>query len=113
MTKKSAVAASRRHEKYERLIATAQGVAAIPTAVAHPCEETALQGAIEAAQAGMISPILVGPAQKIRAVAERCGLDIGAYELTDVPHSQAAAAKAVELVRAGRAELLMKGSLHT
>lgn len=113
MTKKAISAAPRKHEKYERLITRARQVGAVPTAVAHPCEETALEGAIEAAQAGMISPILVGPAAKIAEVAKRCGIDLKPYELVDVPHSNAAAAKAVELVRAGKAELLMKGSLHT
>ncbi|HET6466956.1 MAG TPA: phosphate acetyltransferase [Geminicoccaceae bacterium] len=109
----AAGAAGRAHAKYERLIAAARKVEAVPTAVAHPCDESSLSGAVEAAQARMIRPILVGPVQKIRAVAKKCGLDLAGLELVDVPHSHAAAAKAVELVRAGRAELLMKGSLHT
>jgi phosphate acetyltransferase len=103
----------RRHEKYDRLIAKASGIPAIPTAVAHPCDETSLNGALDAAAAGMIVPILVGPEGKIRGVAEKIGVDVEACEILDVPHSHAAAAKAVELVRAGRAELIMKGSLHT
>jgi phosphate acetyltransferase len=103
----------RRHEKYDRLIAKARDIPAIPTAVAHPCDETSLKGALDAATAGMILPILVGPERKIREVAQKIGVDIGAAEIVDVPHSHAAAAKAVELVRAGRAELIMKGSLHT
>jgi phosphate acetyltransferase len=81
--------------------------------VAHPCDEPALTAAVEAARAGLISPILVGPADRIRGVAKNTGLDLGSCEVEDVPHSHAAAARAVELVRAGRAELLMKGSLHT
>jgi phosphate acetyltransferase len=81
--------------------------------VAHPCDESSLRGAIEAAQAGVIVPILVGPAAKISAVARQSGLDIGRYEIVDVPHSHAAAAKAVELIHQSRGELLMKGSLHT
>jgi phosphate acetyltransferase len=81
--------------------------------VAHPCDDTSLRGAVEAAAEGIIAPILVGPRHKILAAAEESGLDVGRFELVDVPHSHAAAAKAVELVRAGRAELLMKGSLHT
>jgi phosphate acetyltransferase len=105
--------APRRHEKYERLIATARTTPGIPTAVAHPCEEAALRGAVEAAQAGMIVPILVGPVGRMKAIAEVAGLDIAPYEQVDVPHSHAAAARAVELVRGGSAELLMKGSLHS
>jgi phosphotransacetylase len=85
----------------------------IPTAVAHPCEQTALAGAIEAAQKRLITPILVGPASKIEAVAKSSGIDLHETQIVDTPHGQASAAKAVELVRQGRAELLMKGSLHT
>src|SRR5690349_4021419 len=104
---------ARRHEKYERLIAATRDIRSVPCAVAHPCDETSLKGAVEAASEGIIAPILVGPRHKIEAVAREHGLDIGRFELVDAPHSHAAAAKAVELVRAGRAELLMKGSLHT
>jgi phosphate acetyltransferase len=68
---------------------------------------------VEAAQAGIIRPIFVGPAAKITAVAREHKLDIGKYELVDVEHSEDAAAKGVELIRAGKGELLMKGSLHT
>jgi phosphate acetyltransferase len=103
----------RRHEKYDRLIAAARGNPAIPTAVAHPCDETSLKGALDAAAAGMIVPVLVGPEGKVRDVAEKLGVDIKSYEIVDAPHSHAAAAKAVEFVRAGRVELIMKGSLHT
>jgi phosphate acetyltransferase len=101
------------HSKYERLIATAKQVPAATTIVVHPCEETALRGPIEAAQAGIIVPILVGPAAKIAAVAREHRLDIGRFEIVDVPHSDAAAAKAVELIHQSKGELLMKGSLHT
>src|SRR5882724_6943044 len=99
--------------KYERLIARAKQVSAATTVVVHPCEETALRGPIEAAEAGIIVPILVGPAAKITGVAREHGLDIGRYEIVDVPHSEAAAAKAVELIHESKGELLMKGSLHT
>jgi phosphotransacetylase len=99
--------------KYELLLERCRGLAPIPTAVAHPCEEGALAGAIEAAVRGLITPILVGPVVKILDVAKRIGADLAGTELVDVPHSHAAAAKAVELVRQGRAEALMKGSLHT
>ena len=101
------------HAKYERLIKKAKEVPAATTMVVHPCDETSLRGSTEAAEAGIIIPILVGPAAKITAVAHKHKLDISHYELIDVAHSEAAAAKAVELVRAGSAELLMKGSLHT
>jgi phosphate acetyltransferase len=99
--------------KYEVLLAHCRSMAPIPTAVAHPCEESALAGAIEAASKGLITPILVGPQAKIAEVARRARLDLGSFEIVDAPHSHAAAAKAVEIVREGRAELLMKGSLHT
>ena len=99
--------------KYERLLARCEGLAPVPTAVAHPCEATALNGAIEAAQKGLIAPLLVGPAAKIAEVADSAKIDLDNLPIVDVPHSHAAAAKAVELVREGKAELLMKGSLHT
>ena len=113
MNKKAVVSQLRQHEKYERLIAAAKGLRAVTTAVAHPCDETSLRGALEAAQAGMIIPILVGPKEKLVGLAKSLGLDIEGVEIVDVPHSQAAAEKAVELVRVGKAELLMKGSLHS
>ncbi|MFS8112300.1 phosphate acetyltransferase [Rhizobium jaguaris] len=102
-----------RHEKYERLIARAKQAPAMTTAVAHPCDETSLRGAVEAAEVGLMRPILVGPAEKVRAVAKEYDLDISPFELVDAPHSDAAAAKSVEIIREGRADLLMKGSLHT
>ncbi len=103
----------RRHEKYEKLIARCQGSAPVPTAVAHPCDETSLSAVADAAKAGIIRPLLVGPAGKIRALADKLEIDLDGYEIVDAPHSHAAADKAVELVRLGKAELLMKGSLHT
>ena len=93
--------------KYERLLERCQGLAPIPTAVAYPCEETALTGALGAAKSGMIIPILVGPAATIAALAKAKGLDLGGVEVVDVADSRAAAAQAVELVRTGKAELLM------
>jgi len=101
------------HEKYQRLIEGAKALKAVATAVAHPCDESSLSGAVDAAKLGLIKPILVGPKAKIEAVAKQFKLDISGYEVVDAPHSHAAAAKAVELVRAGKAEALMKGSLHT
>jgi phosphate acetyltransferase len=101
------------HEKYQRLLDTAKTLQPVVTAVAHPCDESSLSGAVDAAKLGLIKPILVGPKAKIDAVAKQYKLNISDYELVDAPHSNAAAAKAVELVRAGKAEALMKGSLHT
>jgi phosphotransacetylase len=88
-------------------------LAPVPTAVAHPCEVSALQGAVEAAQKGLIEPLLVGPANKIAEIAESAKIDLGNLTIVDVADSHAAAKKAVELIRAGKAEILMKGSLHT
>jgi phosphotransacetylase len=99
--------------KYERLIARAKQIPAAITVVVHPCEETALRGPVQAAEAGVIKPILVGPAAKIAAVAREHQLNISRFEIIDVPHSHAAAAKAVELIQQSKGELLMKGSLHT
>ena len=103
----------RPHAKYERLIAAAKAVPAVATIVVHPCDESSLRGAVESAEAGIISPILVGPTAKITGTASRYNLDIGKFELIDAPHSEAAAAKAVELIHAAKGEMLMKGSLHT
>jgi phosphate acetyltransferase len=99
--------------KYERLIERAKQVPPATTVVVHPCDETSLRGPVEAAEAGIIVPILVGPAAKIAAVAREHRLDIDRFQIVDVPHSEAAAAKAVELIHASKGELLMKGSLHT
>jgi phosphate acetyltransferase len=99
--------------KYERLLEQCHGMAPIPTAVAYPCEETALEGAIDASKNGLIAPILVGPASAIRTLAKAKGIDLGAARVVDVATSHDAAARAVELVRKGEAELLMKGSLHS
>jgi phosphate acetyltransferase len=99
--------------KYEQMLVRCKHLKPVPTAVAHPCEESALAGAIEAATLGLIVPILVGPRDKIEAIAKSAKVDISAYELVDTPHSQASATKAVELLREAKAELLMKGSLHT
>ena len=99
--------------KYEQLLALCSGLAPATTAVAHPCEASALTGALDAARLRLIQPILVGPSAKIAAVAKECGLALDGIRVVDVPHSHAAATRAVELVRAGEAEVLMKGSLHT
>jgi phosphate acetyltransferase len=102
-----------KHEKYESLLAHVKALPPVPTAVAHPCDESSLTGALEAARLGLIAPILVGPSARIKAVAEQCGLKLSGIEIIDTPHSHASATEAVRLVREGRAECLMKGSLHT
>lgn len=98
---------------YKMLMDAAREKEAITVAVAHPCDDASLTAAIDAAHEGLIHPILVGPQAKIRAVAEREGLDLTPFPLVDAAHSHDAAAKAVALVRSGEAEALMKGSLHT
>jgi phosphate acetyltransferase len=99
--------------KYDRLIARAQQVPAPNGIIVHPCDETSLRGAVDAADAGLIVPILVGPAARIRAVAREHKLDVDRFEIVDAADGVEAAAKAVELIHAGKGELLMKGSLHT
>jgi phosphotransacetylase len=99
--------------KYEALLERCRGLEPVPTAVAHPCEETALAAAIEAARKGLIAPILVGPAAKIKDIAKKSGINLGETSIVDAPHSAAAAARAVALIREGKAEVLMKGSLHS
>lgn len=105
--------AGARHGVYQALLDRCQGVAPIRTAVAHPCDAASLAGAMQAAALGLIEPILVGPSARIRAAAAAAGVDIAAFRLVDTPHSHAAAAQAVRLVREGEAAMLMKGSLHT
>ena len=99
--------------RYEHLIHMAQKQPAIRTAVAHPCGDASLQSAVEAARLHLIQPVLVGPAERVRGVAEAGGFDITGMEIIDAAHSHESAAKAVALVSAGQAEALMKGSLHT
>ena len=101
------------HEKYLQLINRAKAVRPTVTAVAHPCDESSLQAVVEAARLGLIEPILVGPASRLREVAERASLDLSAFRQVDSAFSHESAAKAVGLVRSGQAEVLMKGSLHT
>jgi phosphotransacetylase len=99
--------------KYEALLERCRSLSPVPTAVAHPCEESALAGAVEASQKKLIAPILVGPKDKIVAIAKSAGVDLGGLEIIDATHSHDSAEKAVALVREGRAEVLMKGSLHS
>ncbi len=102
-----------KHEKYRRLIDYCSALPPTPTAVAYPCDQSSLQGVVDAARSNLIAPILVGPRERIEALAAQHGIDIDGLPIEDAPYSQAAAARAVELVREGRAEALMKGSLHT
>jgi phosphotransacetylase len=99
--------------KYEQLLLRCKSLKPVPTAVAHPCEATALSAAVEAANKALIIPILVGPRDKIESAAKSAGIDLGNLQIVDVPHSHASATKAVELLREAQAEVLMKGSLHT
>jgi phosphate acetyltransferase len=99
--------------KYEVLLERCRKLEPVRTAVAHPCEASALTAAIEAAEKNLIAPILVGPIDKIKEVADAVGVELNGFEIIDAQHSHDSAEKAVALVREGRAEVLMKGSLHT
>jgi len=101
------------HPYFDHLIAAAREQGPVTVAVAHACDRYALEAALDAARLGLVTPILVGPQARIHAAAEAASLDITALPLVDTEHSHASAARAVELVREGRAAVLMKGSLHT
>jgi phosphate acetyltransferase len=103
----------RSRERYERLLHVAQSLPPVTTAVAHPCDEVSLKGTVEAARLGLIAPIVVGPPDRLRDVAARAELDISGFPLRESAHSHDSAEQAVALVREGKAEALMKGSLHT
>ncbi|MGY4827627.1 phosphate acetyltransferase [Sphaerotilaceae bacterium SBD11-9] len=102
-----------KHGKYQRLIDFCKTLPPTPTAVAHPCDRSSLEGALQAAELGLIDPILVGPKARIEATAKENDLDLGKVQIVDTPYSEASATAAVALVREGKAEALMKGSLHT
>ena len=104
---------SSKHAKYRQLIARCKELAPAPCAVAHPCDESSLRGAVEAGEMGLFKPILVGPTARIQAVAAQAKIDLAGIELVDAPHSHGSADIAVHLAREGRVEMLMKGSLHT
>jgi len=104
---------SRKHEKYDRLIAFCKALPPTPTAVAYPCDQSSLQGAVDAARLGLIAPILIGPEARIKATAAANDIDLAGTEIIDSPAPETSAAVAVEQVRSGKAEALMKGSLHT
>lgn len=104
------------HERgagFDALLEATHALDPVPTAVVHPCDALSLEGALEAGMKGMIVPVLVGPKAKILAVAEDCERDISDIEIVDVPHSHAAAEKAVALARSGKVNMLMKGKIHT
>jgi phosphate acetyltransferase len=105
--------ALRRGDSFAHLFRACEGLPPVSCAVVHPCDRDSLVGAIEAGRRGLITPVLVGPEERIRGVARAEGVDLGPYRVVDVPHSHAAAEKAVALARAGEVEALMKGSLHT
>ncbi|NUB12679.1 bifunctional enoyl-CoA hydratase/phosphate acetyltransferase [Azospirillum brasilense] len=102
-----------RHDGHDELLGKTESLPPVPTAVVHPCDESSLKGAVEAAEANLIDPVLIGPASKIKSVAEAHGLDISRYRIVDVAHSHASAETGVRLARSGECEAVMKGSLHT
>jgi phosphate acetyltransferase len=107
------VTISDRELRYQHLVSITDGLSPIPMAVVHPCDVESLRGALQATEAGLIIPVLIGPEAKIRAVAEAEGFDLGYARIADVPHSHAAAELGVRMARNGEVEALMKGSLHT
>jgi phosphate acetyltransferase len=99
--------------RYTRLINAASGTADRTCVVAHPCDETSLGAAVEAAELGIFKLVLTGPERRLRSLAQQLGLNLDGIPIIDTPHSHASAEAAVAEVQAGRASLLMKGSLHT
>jgi phosphate acetyltransferase len=104
---------SDKYARLQNLVSRAKGLAPIDMAVVHPCDFESLKGALQAAEAGLIDPILIGPEAKIRAIAAEHGFDLKQHRIVNVKHSHDSAAMAVTLIRSGDAEALMKGSLHT
>ena len=113
MSTQMAEATEARHSKYDRLIVAAKAAPTVTTIVVHPCDETSLRGAMDAAEAGIIKPIFVGPTSKIKSAAAQHNINISGVEIIDAAHSEEAAAKGVELIQAAKGQILMKGSLHT
>ncbi|WP_334175064.1 phosphate acetyltransferase [Pseudoxanthobacter sp.] len=104
---------ARHHGKFLRLIEKAAGLEMLRMAVAHPCDQVSLEGALQARKDGLVEPILVGPRARIEKVAADLGESLDGIEIVDEPHSHAAAAGAVQLVAQGKADIVMKGSLHS
>jgi phosphate acetyltransferase/phosphate butyryltransferase len=99
--------------RFRGLVDQAQALPPLPTAVVHPCDALSLVGALQAEVMGLIDPIWVGPRARIIATAAESGVQLDPDKIVDAPHSHGAAEAAVALVRAGRAQALMKGKLHT
>ena len=99
--------------RYSQLIASTRKLEPIRTAVIHPCDEISLSSALEARAKDLIVPVLVGPVAKVRSAAEAAHCNLSDIEIVDVPHSHAAAERAVAMARAGEVDALMKGALHT
>ena len=97
----------------QHLLTAVAPLQAIPAAVVHPCDQASLSAAVHARQAGLMEPVLVGPRPRLEALAQEHALDLSGIQIDDVPHSHAAAARAVELAGQGKVEALVKGSLHT
>src|SRR5215471_2726285 len=97
-------------ERYDRLVRAAQRLPPVTTAVAHPCDQISIEGVVEAAKLGLIAPVLVGPPARIHDAARQAEAEISSFPLEESAHSHDSAAKAVELVRQGKAEALMKAA---
>lgn len=99
--------------RFEEMLARRKGAAPMPTAVVHPCSVDALTGAVEAARAGLIEPLLVGPADELRDIAAKAKLDLSPYKIVPTADADESASVAANLAGTGKAAALMKGSLHT
>ena len=99
--------------RLRELLSLADGMAPMRCAVVHPCDAGSLSGALDATRHGLMIPLLIGPKEKILAVAREAGLDLADCQILPVPHSHAAAELAADLAATGQVDALMKGSLHT
>lgn len=99
--------------RFNDLLAIVRSMPAVRCAVAHPCDEGSLRGAVDAAGYGLLEPVLIGPEARIRAIAEEFSLDLNGLDIVNTPHSHAAAEHAAAMADAGEVQSLMKGSLHT
>jgi phosphotransacetylase/acyl dehydratase len=105
--------ALRRGDEFHKLLGACKHLPPIRCGIVHPCDRGSLVAALEASQRGLLDPVLIGPLARIQAVAVAEHIDLGDLPIVDVPHSHAAAARAVEMARAGQFDALMKGSIHT
>ena len=99
--------------RFKELLALADGMPAVRCAVVHPCDVGSLSGAMDSARHGLIVPVLIGPAKRIRLVATQANIDLDGVEIIDVEHSHAAAQMGAGMAARGEVEVIMKGSLHT